>query len=76
MLRHNVILFGVRVVHPFLWKPPMPEEIPTGHVIDGARAAAEVAEHVRWFGTLHVAVEQWKATGASDLFDDPIATRW
>jgi hypothetical protein len=31
---------------------------------------------VRWFGTPHKAVEQWKATGVYDLFDDPIATRW
>jgi len=73
---HNMILFGVRVAHPFLWEPLMPEEIPTGHLTDGARAAAEVAEHVRWFGTPHRAVEQWKATGSYDLFDDPIATRW
>lgn len=49
---------------------------PDGHVTDGARAAAEVAEHVRWFGTPHKAAEQWKATGKYDLFDDPIATRW
>jgi hypothetical protein len=27
---HNLILFGVRVLHPFLWEPRMPEEIPTG----------------------------------------------
>jgi len=73
---HNMILFGVRVAHPFLWEPLMPEEIPTGHLTDGARAAAEVAEHVRWFGTPHRAVEQWKATGSYDLFDDPIAMRW
>ncbi len=73
---HNLIVFGVRVVHPFLWKPLMPEEIPTGHMTDGARTAAEVAEHVRWFGTPHKAAEQWKATGQYDLFDDPIATRW
>jgi hypothetical protein len=41
-----------------------------------ARAAAEVAGHVRWRGSTHTAAEQWKATGAYDLFDDPIATRW
>jgi hypothetical protein len=73
---HNLIMFGVRVVHPFLWKPLMPEELPTGHVTDGARAAAEVAEHVRWFGAPHEAAEQWKAVGRYDLFDDPIAPRW
>lgn len=72
---HNLILFGVRVLHPFLWEPITPEEISTGHLTDGARAPAEVKDHVRWFGTPHAAVEQWKATGAYDLFDDPAATR-
>jgi len=53
----------------------MPEEIPTGHLSDAAPAPAEVAGHVWWFGTAHTAAEQWKATGAYDLFDDPIASR-
>jgi hypothetical protein len=73
---HNLILFGVRVLHPFLWQPFAPEEIPTGHLTDGARVAAEVASRVRWFGSEHSAVEQWKATGSYDLFEDPFATRW
>lgn len=73
---HNLVLFGVRLLHPFLWEPLMPEEIPTGNLTDGARAAAEVVSHVRWFGTAHTAAEQWKTTGAYDLFDDPMASRW
>jgi hypothetical protein len=73
---HNLIVFGVRLLHPFLWEPLMPEEIPTGHLTDGARSAAEVASHVRWFATPHPAAEKWKATGAYDLFDDPMASRW
>ena len=73
---HNLILFGIRVLHPFLWQPFAPEEIPTGHLTDGARVAAEVAGRVRWFGSAHSAVEQWKATGRYDLFEDPFATRW
>ena len=71
---HNLILFGVRLLHPLLWEPLMPEETPTGHLTDGARAAAEVASHVRWFGTAHNAAEQWKAIGTYDLFDDPMAS--
>jgi hypothetical protein len=35
----------VRLLHPFVSEPLMPEEIPTGHLADGARAAAEVARH-------------------------------
>jgi hypothetical protein len=73
---HNLILFGVRVLNPFLTAPLTAEEIPTGHLTDGALPPAEVAPHVRWFGTPHKAVEQWKTTGKYDLFDDPTATRW
>jgi len=72
---HNLIVFGVRLLHPFLWEPLMPEEIPTGHLSDGARAAAEVFSNVRWFGTAHTAAEQWTITGSYDLFDDPMASR-
>jgi RES domain-containing protein len=73
---HNLIVFGVALLHPFLWEPLMPEEIPTGHLTDGARTAAEVTRYVRWFGAAHTAAERWKATGSYDLFDDPTATRW
>lgn len=73
---HNLMLFGVRVLHPYLWAPVTVDEIPTGHLTDGARPPAEVAAHVRWRGTAHKAAEEWKANGTYDLFMDPIATRW
>jgi hypothetical protein len=73
---HNLILFGVRVLHPFLWQPISAEEVPTGHLTDGARSASEIADRVRWRGTPHPAAEQWKKTGSYELFDDPMATRW
>jgi RES domain len=73
---HNLILFGVRLLHPYIWKPLAAEEIPTGHISDGARPAAEIADHVRWRGTPHTAADQWKATGTYEPFDDPMATRW
>jgi hypothetical protein len=73
---HNMILFGVRVRNPFLSNPLTPEEVPTGHLSDGARPPGEVAPHVRWFGASHRAAEQWKATGSYDIFEDPIPTRW
>lgn len=72
---HNLMLFGVRFLHPYLWKPLMNDEIPTGHLTDGARPPAEVAAHVRWLGAAHMAAEQWKATGTYDLFKDPVAIR-
>ncbi|HEX2284724.1 MAG TPA: RES family NAD+ phosphorylase [Mycobacterium sp.] len=73
---HNLILFGVRVLHPFLWEPISAEEVPTGHLTDGARPAVEVVDRVRWRGAVHTAVEQWKQAGTYGLFDDPMATRW
>jgi hypothetical protein len=73
---HNLVLFGVRVLNPFLSQPLTPEEIPTGHLTDGARSPAEVVSTVRWLGAPHKALEQWKTTGNYDLFDDPMATRW
>ncbi|MEZ0364573.1 RES family NAD+ phosphorylase [Mycobacterium sp. pUA109] len=73
---HNLILFGVRLLQPYLWRPLSDEEIPTGHLSDRACAPAEVAAHVRWYGSPHAAAEQWKTTGKYDPFDDPMATRW
>jgi RES domain len=73
---YNLILFGVRILNPFLSEPLTFDEVPTGHLTDGARPPAEVAPHVRWFGATHKALKQWKATGKYDLFDDPTATRW
>jgi hypothetical protein len=72
----NLILFGARVLNPFLGTPIAPEEIPTGHLSDAARAPAEVAPYVRWFGRPHPSVEQWRDTGSYQLFGDPLATRW
>lgn len=72
---HNLILFGARVLNPFVSTPLAPEEVPTGHLTDGARPPAEVTPHVRWFGATHWAAEQWKITREYDLFDDPTATR-
>ncbi|AKN16320.1 RES family NAD+ phosphorylase [Mycobacterium haemophilum] len=73
---HNLILFGVRVRNPFLSSSLTLEEVPTGHLTDAARPAAEVVPHVRWRGAPHTALEQWKSTGNYDLFDDPTASRY
>ena len=72
----NLIVFGVRILHPLLWEPISDVEVPTGHLSDGARPAAEIADRVRWRGTAHPAAEQWKNTGTYELFEDPAATRW
>lgn len=72
----NLVLFGVRVLHPYLLPPITPEEVPTGHLTDGARPAAEVTPFVRWFGAPHSALDEWRAMGSTPRFDDPRATRF
>jgi hypothetical protein len=39
-LREQSPVFGVRLLHPFVQEPLMPEETPTGHLAEAARAAA------------------------------------
>lgn len=73
---HNVAIFGPRVLHPYSWQPSIAEEVPTGHLSDGARSPAEVLPFVRWFGTDHPALLEWTATGTYAPFDDPVPTRW
>jgi len=70
----TLVLFGIRLLHPYLWRPISPEEIPTGHLSDGGRPAAEVAALVRWFGDPHPSLDRWKQTGAYERLDDPLAT--
>jgi hypothetical protein len=72
----NLILFGPRVLHPYLLPPFTLEEVRTGHLTDGARPPAEVAALVRWLGTEHPSLTEWQATGAYSKLDDPFALRW
>lgn len=72
----NLVLFGARVLHPYLLPPFSVEEMPTGHLTDGARPADEVHSLVRWIGTPHASVDQWRATGRYDRLQDPLASRW
>lgn len=72
----DLILFGVRLLHPYLAVPLAAEEVPTGHLTDGARPAAEAASLVRWLGTAHPSLGEWKASGSYARLDDPLAVRW
>lgn len=72
----NLVLFGVRVLHPYLAEPITPEEVPTGHLSDGARAPGEVRALVRWLGAPHRSLDQWRASGAYETLDDPLARRF
>lgn len=73
---HNLILFGTKLLHPYLFQPTTAAEVPTGHLTDGARPPAEVTIQVCWFGAAHVALDEWSATGSYRPLNDPIATRW
>lgn len=72
----NVVVFGARVLQPYMTTPASAVDVPTGHLTDGARPPAEVASMVRWFGTPHTALEEWKVTGKVTSLQDPRATRW
>jgi RES domain len=71
----NLILFGSRLLVPYLAPMTQDEDVPTGHLADDACAPEEVVPYVRWFGTPHRALEQWKAEGRYDAFEDPRASR-
>lgn len=73
---YNLVLFGPRVLHPYLWRPISSQEVPTGHLSDSARPAAEVAGLTRWIGTPHAGLTEWETTGTMSLLQDPIAPRW
>ncbi len=67
----NLILFGPRVLHPYLATPVTAEECRTGHLSDGARPARELLPLVRWKGAAHSALDTWVATGIYEELDDP-----
>jgi hypothetical protein len=72
----NLVLFGPRVIHPYLLPTITPEECRTGHVTDGGRPAAEVVPLVRWIGAPHAALDEWKVSGDYRALEDPMATHW
>lgn len=72
----NLVLFGPRILHPYVLPPVTPEEVRTGHLTDGARPPAEVPPVVRWLGTEHSALNEWRTTGTYSPLDEPIALRW
>lgn len=71
----NLVLLGTRLTHPYFDDPISPDEVPTGHLTDGARAPAEVGAFVRWLGDTHGALEEWRATGTVTRLQDPMANR-
>lgn len=72
----SLILFGIRVLHPYLLTPLSPEEVRTGRLTDSGRPAAEVRDLVRWIGEPHSGLQHWEAHGSIELLTDPLALRW
>jgi RES domain-containing protein len=70
----NLVLFGPRLVHPYLFRAMIAEEVPTGHLSGAASPPSEVLAYVRWRGTPHVGLDLWHKRGESFVFLDPIAS--
>jgi hypothetical protein len=64
------VVFGPRLLFPYLHDPMDEEQIATAHVSDSF-APPEVAPHVRFRGTAHAALVEWRASGRDVLFYDP-----
>lgn len=71
----TLVLFGARLIASYLTDPVDPVECPTGHLSAAARPAAEVAPLVRWLGTPHAALKDWRLSGTYRVLKDPLASR-
>ena len=70
----NVVLFGPRILSPYLWEPIDPEQVPTAHIADAA-PPPEVYPLVRHRGTDHESWVEWMQTGRAVVFIDPPVSR-
>lgn len=70
-----LVLFGPRLTFPYLLDPVDPEDqVPTAHAAE-ATIAAEVLPWVRWKGSSHWALEDWKRSGTLTVWQDPPVPR-
>lgn len=68
------VLFGPRLLFPYLPEPVDPEQVRTAHVAD-AFVPSEVMPHVRWKGTDHDTFKEWQASDDPKPFLDPPVSR-
>ena len=68
------VLFGPRLLSSWQRTPLDELQVATAHAMDGF-PVIEVVPYVRWFGDSHASLEQWRATGSFDPFDDPLVAR-
>ncbi|MCU4185796.1 RES family NAD+ phosphorylase [Acidiferrimicrobium sp. IK] len=72
----NLVLFGPRLLIPYMAEPTDDIDAPSGHLTDRGRPPGEVASVVRWFGHRHQGLEQWRSEGRVEALEDPRPTRW
>lgn len=70
----NAVLFGPRVLSPYLHEPFDPEQVSTAHIADTA-PAIEVSALVRRRGADHDTFVTWQQTGRAPAFVDPPVPR-
>jgi RES domain len=68
------VLFGPRLLFPYLLDPIDDEQVRTAHVAD-AFVPPEAVPHVCWKGSDHSALMDWQASGRSTPFVDPPVSR-
>ena len=69
-----VVLFGPRLLFPYLLEPVDSDQVPTAHVAESL-IPAEVLPYVRVRGRRHEGLEYWKAEGSTLPFVDPAVPR-
>jgi RES domain-containing protein len=67
----NAVLFGPRVISPYLAVPIDPDiEVAGAHAAERSAPPVEVVPLVRWQGATHAALEAWRA-GDDFVFSEP-----
>jgi hypothetical protein len=68
----TVVIFGPKLLFPYLYDPIDVEQVPTAHVADSS-PPNELLPHVRHRGDLHASLSAWQEHGSTDpLLDPPI----
>lgn len=71
-----MVLFGPRLLFPYLLDPIDPEDqVPTAHAADSL-VPDEVVPFVRGRGDQHSALEEWRSAGVCPVWRDPAVQPW
>lgn len=68
----TAVVFGPRLLFPYLYEPIDVEQVPTAHIADPS-PPAEVLSHVRHRGDPHAGLSTWRGHGSTaPLLDPPV----